>query len=71
MWYILTTAADDVQKKYVDTEVCSPQNRSALKKVQVWPNGKRKSEVKLKKEKKIVIESGLPVEVDGDIIDKV
>lgn len=71
MWYILTTATDDIQKKYVDPEVCAPHNRAALKKVQVWPNGKRKFEVKLKKEKKTVIESGKPVEVDGDIIDKV
>lgn len=71
MWHILIDDKDDVQKKYVDPEVCSPWNRAALKKVQVWPNGKRKGEVKLKKEKKTVMESGKLVEVDGDIIDKV
>ena len=71
MWYILVDASDNVMKKYVDPISCSPKDRTNLLKVQNWPNGKRKSEVKLKKEKKNVTESGVSVEVDGDLIDKI
>ena len=58
----------DINKRYLDTSQAYPKDRAGLKKIHLWPDGKKKSDCAFKAAKKTIKDQdNKDIEVDGDI----
>jgi len=67
MWYVKVIGST-IDKRYLDPSQAYPKDRATLKKINIWPNGKIKSECTFKAVKKTIKDQdNKDIEVDGDV----